>query len=64
MALFPPEVRHELPGWELFWADLEFQAASQAALASLRAEVGARAPGSGGRGRPPQCAGRTAWIVG
>ena len=46
MALFPPEVRHELPGWELFWADLELQAASEAALASLRAEVGARARAS------------------
>jgi len=46
MALFLPEVRHELPGWGLFWADLELQAAPQAALASLRAEVGARARAS------------------
>ena len=43
MADFAPTVRHELPGWALFWADLELQAASEVALASLRAEVGARA---------------------
>jgi DNA/RNA-binding domain of Phe-tRNA-synthetase-like protein len=46
MADFAPTVRHKLPGWALFWADLELQAAPQAALASLRAEVGARARAS------------------
>ena len=40
------DVRHELPGWTLFWADLELQAGSEAALASLRADVGARARAS------------------
>jgi DNA/RNA-binding domain of Phe-tRNA-synthetase-like protein len=40
------DVRHELPGWTLFWADLELRAGSEAALASLRAEIGARARAS------------------
>jgi DNA/RNA-binding domain of Phe-tRNA-synthetase-like protein len=41
-AVFPPRVRHELPGWLLFWADLELQPGCEEAVASLRAEVGAR----------------------
>jgi DNA/RNA-binding domain of Phe-tRNA-synthetase-like protein len=40
------DVRHELPGWTLFWAELELLPGSHAALASLRAEVGARARAS------------------
>lgn len=40
------DVRHELPGWTLFWADLELQAGSEAALASLRTDVRARARAS------------------
>ena len=40
------DVRHELPGWTLFWADLELLPGSHAALASLRAEIGARARAS------------------
>lgn len=40
------DVRHELSGWTLFWADLELQDGSEAALASVRADVGARARAS------------------
>jgi len=40
------DVRHELPGWTLFWADLELQAGSEGMLAGLRTEVGARARAS------------------
>lgn len=40
------DVRHELLGWTLFWADLELLPGSHAALASLRAEVAARARAS------------------
>ncbi len=46
MDELPLDVRHELPGWTLFWADLELLTASQTVLASLRAEVGARARAS------------------
>ncbi len=40
------EVRHELPGWVLFWADLELRSGPEAALAALRSQVGARARAS------------------
>jgi DNA/RNA-binding domain of Phe-tRNA-synthetase-like protein len=40
------DVRHELPGWTLFWADLDLVPGSEAALASLRDEVAARARAS------------------
>jgi DNA/RNA-binding domain of Phe-tRNA-synthetase-like protein len=40
------DVRHELPGWTLFWADLELQPGCETAVASLRAAVGARARAS------------------
>jgi DNA/RNA-binding domain of Phe-tRNA-synthetase-like protein len=36
---FPPQVRHEMPGWTLFWADLEAQPAAAADLARLRDET-------------------------
>jgi DNA/RNA-binding domain of Phe-tRNA-synthetase-like protein len=40
------DVRHELRGWALFWADLQLVAHSEAALAPLRAEVATRARAS------------------
>jgi DNA/RNA-binding domain of Phe-tRNA-synthetase-like protein len=40
------EVRHELPGWTLFWADLGLQAGPKEPLAGLRTEVGRRARAS------------------
>jgi DNA/RNA-binding domain of Phe-tRNA-synthetase-like protein len=40
------DVRHELPGWTLFWADLELQPGSEGKLASLRGEVAERARAS------------------
>ncbi len=40
---FRLEVRHELPGWTLLWAQLELRAGGEAALASLRAAVAERA---------------------
>ncbi|HVN32840.1 MAG TPA: phenylalanine--tRNA ligase beta subunit-related protein [Thermoanaerobaculaceae bacterium] len=40
------DVRHELPGWTLFWADLDLAPGSEAALAPLRSEVAARARAS------------------
>ena len=40
------DVRHELSGWTLFWADLELLPGSHAALASLRVDVAARARAS------------------
>lgn len=43
---FPPEVRHDLPGWQLFWADIELCDAGAAALAQLRGEVAERARAS------------------
>ena len=46
MSGFPPEVRHELPGWALLWADLEVCSDDDAALAALRAEAAARARAS------------------
>ncbi len=39
-------VRHDLPGWTLLWADLEPLSGSEAALASLRADVASRARAS------------------
>ncbi len=40
------EVRHELPGWTLWWADLALRPGADAALAALRAEVARRARAS------------------
>ena len=40
------EVRHELPGWLLFWAELELQPGFDGALAALRSAVGTRARAS------------------
>ncbi len=37
------EVRHELPGWALLWADIESKPGAEADLAALRAGVAARA---------------------
>ena len=46
MSEFPPEVRHELPGWTLLWADLEVRPGDPASLAALRAETAARSRAS------------------
>ena len=43
MSAFPPEVRHELDGWLLFWADLAVVPGHEERLAALRREVAARA---------------------
>jgi DNA/RNA-binding domain of Phe-tRNA-synthetase-like protein len=45
MRPFPPEVRHELPGWSLLWADLELiaSAGTAAELALLRQRAASRA---------------------
>jgi DNA/RNA-binding domain of Phe-tRNA-synthetase-like protein len=40
---FPPQVRHELTGWTLFWADLEARPLAPEKLAALRQEVAERA---------------------
>jgi DNA/RNA-binding domain of Phe-tRNA-synthetase-like protein len=40
---FPPEVRHELPGWTLLWAELAVAGDDTAALAALRSSSAARA---------------------
>ncbi len=40
------EVRHELPGWELFWVDLELRPGSEQALATVRGQVAERARAS------------------
>ncbi|TAM46904.1 MAG: hypothetical protein EPN53_12575 [Acidobacteria bacterium] len=40
------EVRHELPGWRLFWADLELVDLPPAAIGRLRGEVAERARAS------------------
>jgi len=40
------EVRHELPGWVLFWADLELRPGAEGALAALRTRVAERARAS------------------
>jgi len=40
------EVHHELPGWVLFWADLEVRPGAEGALAALRADVAGRARAS------------------
>ena len=45
-ATFPPEVRHELDGWVLWWADLAVRPGADAALAALRAEAARRARAS------------------
>ena len=39
---FPPQVRCELPGWLLFWADLELLPDADGRLEALRSEVGER----------------------
>ena len=46
MSGFPPEVRHELPGWTLLWADLELVPGGPSVLAALREEVATRARAS------------------
>jgi DNA/RNA-binding domain of Phe-tRNA-synthetase-like protein len=40
---FPPEVRHELAGWTLLWADIEASSDDPAPLAVVRAAAAARA---------------------
>ena len=45
-ATFPPGVRHELPGWVLWWADMKLQSGGEPAIAALRREVAARARAS------------------
>lgn len=45
-ATFPPDVRHELPGWTLAWTELELEAGGEAALGALRARVAATARAS------------------
>jgi DNA/RNA-binding domain of Phe-tRNA-synthetase-like protein len=45
MAPPPFEVRHELPGWELYWVQLDALPGTEAALAALRTECEARARG-------------------
>jgi DNA/RNA-binding domain of Phe-tRNA-synthetase-like protein len=42
MRSFPPQVRHELEGWVLFWADLEPTDCPAETLAALRRDVAAR----------------------
>jgi DNA/RNA-binding domain of Phe-tRNA-synthetase-like protein len=46
MTSFPPTVTHALPGWRLFWADLELAPGHDDALATLRADVASRARSS------------------
>jgi DNA/RNA-binding domain of Phe-tRNA-synthetase-like protein len=43
---FPPEVRHELAGWTLFWVDVELQPGVEGAVAAMRAAVAGRARSS------------------
>ncbi|MGD1148274.1 MAG: phenylalanine--tRNA ligase beta subunit-related protein [Thermoanaerobaculaceae bacterium] len=45
-ATFPPDVRHELAGWVLWWADLTLKRGVGVDLAALRREVAARARAS------------------
>jgi DNA/RNA-binding domain of Phe-tRNA-synthetase-like protein len=40
---FPPQVRHELDGWRLFWADLELVDHDAEQLAAVRGDVAERA---------------------
>jgi DNA/RNA-binding domain of Phe-tRNA-synthetase-like protein len=40
---FPPQVRHELDGWRLFWADLELVDHDAKQLAAVRGDVAERA---------------------
>lgn len=40
---FPPQVRHELDGWRLFWADLELIDHDAEQLAAVRGDVAERA---------------------
>lgn len=42
MLDFPPEVRHEIDGWHLFWAALELGSFDPEKLSELRAAVTAR----------------------
>jgi DNA/RNA-binding domain of Phe-tRNA-synthetase-like protein len=46
MTTFPPTVTHRLPGWRLFWADLELVQGHDQDLATLRADVASRARSS------------------
>lgn len=43
MNTFPPTVSHALPGWRLFWADLELLPGGREELTRLRIDVAARA---------------------
>ena len=43
MSAFPPSVRHDLPGWVLFWAELAAAPPCADALAALRRDAAARA---------------------
>lgn len=42
MLTFPPHTTHELGGWLLFWADLEFTGGHDEALSDLRRQVAER----------------------
>ena len=46
MPTSPPTVTHALPGWRLFWADLELSPGGREELVRLRADVAARARAS------------------
>jgi len=46
MTTFPPTITHSLPGWRLFWADLELIQGHEEALARLRTDVASRARSS------------------
>jgi len=46
VSAFPPEVRHELPGWTLLWADLEVCPHAPAVLAAARQAAAERARAS------------------
>jgi DNA/RNA-binding domain of Phe-tRNA-synthetase-like protein len=46
MKPFPPEVRHDLPGWTLLWADLELAPGGPSVLPALREEAATRARAS------------------
>jgi DNA/RNA-binding domain of Phe-tRNA-synthetase-like protein len=51
---FPPDVRHELPGWALLWADLEVRPGDPAPLTVLRSEASERARASYSLERLPE----------
>ncbi len=46
MPTFPPTITHQLPGWRLFWAELESVPGNETALATLRSDVTERARAS------------------